>query len=264
MQRGSCDWSALDLNRPARLIASELGCSPVTVRYHQKRQGILGHQERREKMPLPDLTGGRVMLLGAMPDEDVAAVWGCNRSGIKSARLRLGIPAWEPDPDNPKPRISVRGQPQHFRPCVHCGAWFPTSPSSKSVTCSRRCLSAHRRLCLRLRAQGWSDEARQRLRSKGRPEALRNGSAEARRLALANPAEFHEAKIWEVITPTGQHRRIINLRRTLINELGQPEGVRVSGLLKTMNKAMCNGQAAWVTRCGWSLASPSKTKSPGW
>jgi hypothetical protein len=259
MQRGQTNWSALDLNRPARIIADELGCAVQTVRYHQRRAGI-ECRERAARQNLPDLSGGRMLLLGAIPDADVAAVWHCRVQTVAEARRHHGIPVWEPDPDNPPPQIRVRGHKQHFRPCVHCSTWFPTPPSSGNVTCSMRCLSAHRRLCLRLRKQGWSEAARQKLRGKGRPEQLKNGTVEARRLALEKPADFHEAKLWHVITPDGKTRVIVNLRRTLINELGEAEGIRIARVLTTMSRAMRNGREAWVTRCGWSLLQSSTPK----
>ncbi len=147
--------------------------------------------------------------------------------------------------------------------CVICGGEFKASPSDKKSTCSPACRSERaRRHASKGRPLG--DKARER-RSKqlaGKSsKSLQAATRAARENAIGDPSSFHGAKDWVAVDPEGRVRQIRNLQRTLINEYGEAEGRRISGVLRRMASAMRKGEPAWWTQCGWTLLGVPAAKS---
>jgi len=137
--------------------------------------------------------------------------------------------------------------------CIICEGKFSAPPSSKTSTCSPSCRSERAKKHAS-EGRAWSADAKKRLAAKGKTKNLKLGTAAAIRSPIAGPFETNqEAKVWDIVNPRGDRRTIRNLKRTLINELGAVEGLRVSRLLKRMAAVMTAGGEAWITRCGWTL-----------
>lgn len=101
------------------------------------------------------------------------------------------------------------------RICMNCGKYFLCAPSSKTKTCSAACSSRHRsRKKLGHRPHDWTDSSR----AKASEAAKRTGNfllgtAAARASRKSGPFESNiNAKIWEVVSPTGDEYAIKNLR----------------------------------------------------
>lgn len=178
----------------------------------------------------------------SLPTKTIAQQLGCSSGCVSTARGKHA----------PESSMAVA---QHSRPCVICGTLFACPPSAKNSTCSPACRSERARRHS-ARPRPWSDAAKAKLAARARTPNLALGTPSARLSPIAGPFETNqEAKIWQVIDANGTHRTIRNLRRTLINELGEIEGMRVERILATMSSVIRKGGVAWITRCGWTLTA---------
>lgn len=96
--------------------------------------------------------------------------------------------------------------------CVVCGAEFEAPPSSKKITCSPRCSSTRKRETHLGKRHPWSDDARARLAARGQTRNLAKGTPAAQQSPIAGPFETNrEAKIWRLLSPTGERYEVRNL-----------------------------------------------------
>jgi len=181
----------------------------------------------------------------SLPTKEIAKRIGCSAGLVSTARSKHA------------PETSLKPV-THSRHCVICGAAFVCSPSSNNSTCSPACRSERTRRQA-LGGRPWGFNAKARLATKGQTDNLTLGTPAAWLSPIAGPfITNQEAKIWQVIAPDGIPRTIRNMRRTLINELGETEGIRVERILTRMAFVMRHGGDAWTTRCGWTLTAAPK------
>ena len=96
--------------------------------------------------------------------------------------------------------------------CLVCGSTFSAPPSSKKITCSRACSSAHRAKIMTGKSRPWSDDARARLSQKDRPEPLNLGTPAAKKSPKSGRFESNiNAKDWILISPSGEEFIVRNL-----------------------------------------------------
>lgn len=99
-----------------------------------------------------------------------------------------------------------------IKTCAVCGVGFKSSPSDKTVTCSKDCSRVRKSLAHMDVRNKWADAARQRLARQGQTSNLAMGGAAAQKSPLAGPYETNRnAKTWVLRSPEGQVYRVRNL-----------------------------------------------------
>lgn len=162
--------------------------------------------------------------------------------------------------------------------CVICGGAFCAPPSSKKVTCSKECRSK-RAAASASRGHKWSSEAKQRRAKnpnvKRQMDALQSvGQAAAHALPGGRRGpQNRESKVWELVTPDGDHITVTNLLdwSRLNYTLFEPPcdnvdaaAIRVSTGFRAIASSMRGAKSrprAVTTYKGWSLAKlPEKRR----
>ena len=115
-----------------------------------------------------------------------------------------------------------------IRKCVICGKDFTCYPSDNNVTCSKACRRERQRRIQTGKSIKWSEASRQRLSALGHTDNLKLGIAGAQKSPLSGRFETnHEAKIWVLVSPTGQKIVVRNLllwARNNTQLFGKPPG----------------------------------------
>ncbi len=98
------------------------------------------------------------------------------------------------------------------RVCAVCGNEFEAYPSDPNVTCSPECRAVWMQERHTARSNWWSEDSRQTLRERGRPDQLKRGTEVASLLPGGQRGETNrEAKIWELVSPGGDIILVTNL-----------------------------------------------------
>ena len=112
--------------------------------------------------------------------------------------------------------------------CVICGREFEAPPSSKKITCSPECSRARKRISHTGKHNDWSSEARARLSKAGQTSNLKLGMPAAKASPISGRYETNqEAKIWHLISPSGEEIVVRNLllwARANTDRFGKPPG----------------------------------------
>lgn len=111
-------------------------------------------------------------------------------------------------------RACLAASRQNYKVCVVCGATFPCSPSSKTITCSKECLSVRRSKVLRGRLL--SENTKQKLseaaKKFGHTANLEAGTPAAQASPLAGKSpENSSAKEWVLLSPSGTTYHCTNI-----------------------------------------------------
>lgn len=145
-----------------------------------------------------------------------------------------------------------------IRHCVICGAEFKASPSDRKTTCGDpACRSERARRARTGRGVPWNDESRQRLAERGRPAALKKGTAAALRSPIAGPFETNrDALVWTIQSPDGVKHTVRNLNLWLREHAdmldGTPEQARagIMQIKRSMEGKTKRSVGSWK---GWRL-----------
>ena len=149
--------------------------------------------------------------------------------------------------------------------CVVCGKPFSAPPSSKKCTCSAQCSTARKQLSHQGKHNQWSEDARARLSQKGKTPNLQLGTEAAQKSPLAGRFETNqEAKIWTLITPTGDEIVVRNLllwARIHTDLFDKPPGDRSAnqiahGFAAIAQTLRNTRKSPAHTYFGWSLKGP--------
>lgn len=101
--------------------------------------------------------------------------------------------------------------------CVICGASFKSPPSAKTVTCSPECRSKRAAIAASRSGRKWNAEAKARrsadINIRAKMAEIQQDGVEA---ALSIPEgqrgpQNRESKVWELISPAGEHITVTNL-----------------------------------------------------
>lgn len=156
------------------------------------------------------------------------------------------------------------------RKCVICGKPFSCYPSDNKVTCSPECRRERQRRVRMGDHRPWSDAAKARLSTRGQPQNLQLGTAAAQRSPVAGRYETNqEAKVWILISPTGEEIIVRNLllwARAHTDLFGKPPGDKSAGQIAAGFRAIAStltgkrrpgsrGRPAY-TYFGWTLKGP--------
>ena len=144
---------------------------------------------------------------------------GClvNRNGVMYARCPACNVFFAVDLTNPPtPQFCPQCAPNHahrkYKVCAICGKLFSSAPSQKTVCCSKDCSKQWRQFVHIGISNHWSPVSRARASAKGQTDNLKLGSPAAKKSQIAGRFETNqEAKIWHLITPTGDEIVIRNL-----------------------------------------------------
>lgn len=101
--------------------------------------------------------------------------------------------------------------------CVICGASFKSPPSAKTVTCSPECRSKRAAIAASRSGRKWNAEAKAcrsaDINIRAKMAEIQQDGVEA---ALSIPEgqrgpQNRESKVWELISPAGEHITVTNL-----------------------------------------------------
>lgn len=157
-----------------------------------------------------------------------------------------------------------------WRVCPICGKLFPAPPSSTAATCSKACYSAWRSRIQQGQRVVWSKASKARLAAQGQTDNLKLGTAAAQRSPIAGRYETNqEAKIWVLVSPTGEEITVRNLRlwaREHTHLFGKPPGDKSAAQIAAGFRAISStltgkrlpGSRARpaYTYFGWTLKGP--------
>ena len=149
-----------------------------------------------------------------------------------------------------------------IKKCIWCGAEFLAPPSSKKITCSRECSSAHRRKMLT--GQKRSDTFRVRMKAVAINRAnhanLASGTAAAKESPKGGRFETNSsAKSWTIVHPDHGIHRFTNLREWIRNNIGffecEPTDANVTRIAHGFYTAKKNALkgANTITYKDWSI-----------
>jgi hypothetical protein len=102
-----------------------------------------------------------------------------------------------------------------LKSCVICGALFKAAPTDRKVTCGKSsCVSENKSRTHAGKHYTWSDAARERKSAQGQNPNLKLGTRAAQRSPIAGPFETNqEAKLWWIVSPSGELYHMRNLRK---------------------------------------------------
>lgn len=251
-----------------------------------KRFGRLTALYRLKAQPAPsaswlyrcDCGGVTIQSLAAL---SVVRSCGCLLHGKGATRARCpscGKPFPITLDGTPTPQFCPDCAPQRagraWRVCPICGELFPASPSDNAVTCSTKaCVSAWKSRIHTGVSNEWSDESKARLSAKGQTDNLKLGTAAAQRSPIAGRFETNrEAKVWELINPTGKQITVRNLllwAREHTELFDKPPGDKSARQIAAGFKAIAQTlagkrekQRPAMTYKGWTLAGlPTKPEN---
>lgn len=111
------------------------------------------------------------------------------------------------------PKVMPPREPnQEQRTCPVCGKSFIAYPSDPNVTCSPECRVIWTQERHTAKRNLWSEESRQALRERERPEQLKHGTEASLSLPGGQRGETNrEAKVWELVSPGGETFTVTNL-----------------------------------------------------
>jgi hypothetical protein len=108
----------------------------------------------------------------------------------------------------------------------------------------------------------WSKAARDRKANKPKPAALNLGTAAAKQKARDTPEAHHEADDWSVLDPDGRTHHVRNLRRWLLQRLGDEQGEKVYAGLRQVRLSLAGKTKRTVgSSHGWTLALSALPKT---
>lgn len=146
--------------------------------------------------------------------------------------------------------------------CVVCGAGFYAPPSSKKITCSKVCSSKRKTETHTGKTFSWGAEARKTRAAHGQTTNLKKGNAAAAQSPVSGSFETNqEAKIWEVVSPEGDHYTMRNLRKWCKEnpELFSPDDweLAYSGL-RQIQASLIGARTTVRQWKGWTLADENR------
>ena len=104
--------------------------------------------------------------------------------------------------------------------CPVCGKSFNAPPSGR-VTCSKECGAVQLTRSKIGRRKAWSEEAKERLAKKGKSPNLVLGNLAAQKSPKVGRFESNiNAKIWTIVSPSGEEIAVQNLREWARNNCG--------------------------------------------
>lgn len=151
---------------------------------------------------------------------------------------------------------------RNWKVCPVCRMLFPSPPSDPTVTCSKTCSAAWKSMTHRGVSPHWGDEARARKRAEGQTDNLKLGTAAAMASPIAGRFETNqEAKIWRLVTPTGEELVVRNLTmwaRENAELFGKPPGDKsavqiVHGFYAIAQTLRGKRKYPAMTYFGWTL-----------
>lgn len=143
------------------------------------------------------------------------------------------------------------GADKNHKICVVCGKSFPSSPSDKTVTCSKECSSIHRSRKHQGKRNQWAEQSRHNLRMRGQTENLLKGTPAAQESPLAGRfATNSNARHWILRSPTGVIHELDNLN-LFIRE--HPEDFPNFQSARTALSAIARGKTRAVYYKGWAV-----------
>lgn len=159
------------------------------------------------------------------------------------------------------------------RKCIICGKPFLCYPSDNRVTCSKGCSRERQRRIITASPVRWSAEARRRTSQRGQTDNLRLGTEAAKRSPISGRGETNqEAKIWILISPSGEEITVRNLllwARENAELFEKPPGDKSAiqiengfkAIAQTMkgNRGVPGKQRGAMSYLGWRLKEIPKT-----
>lgn len=108
----------------------------------------------------------------------------------------------------------------------------------------------------------WSDESRTRLAKKGQTGNLKKGTPAAQQSPVAGPFETNqEAKLWSLISPSGQEYTVVNLKLFIRENAGLFDGTveQAHAGLRQIQLSMMGKTKRTVSQWkGWRLKQPAQ------